>query len=54
MENIIALISNVGFPIAIATYIIVVMNNTLKQSNELLTKLVEKIDSIEQNINSIK
>ena len=50
MEDVMTIISNVGFPIAIATYIIVVMNKTLSESNELLTKLVEKIDIIEQNI----
>ena len=47
------IISNVGFPIAIATYIIVVMNKTLSESNELLTRLVEKLDIMEQKI-SIK
>ena len=51
MEDVMSIISNVGFPVAIATYIIVVMNKTLTESNALLTKMVEKIDNIEQNLN---
>ena len=50
MENVVNLISNVGFPVAIATYIIVVMNKTLSENKEVLTRLVEKLDSIEQNL----
>ena len=52
MEDIVTIISNVGFPIAIATYIIIVMNKTLTESNELLTRLVEKLDSMEQTLNA--
>ena len=44
MEEIIALISNVGFPIAIASYVIVVLNKTIKENNDILAKIVEKID----------
>ena len=50
MENIITLISNVGFPIAIATYVIVVLNKTLGEINQVLTKLVEKMENIEQTM----
>ena len=39
-----SIISNVGFPIAIATYVIVILNKTLQENNEILTRLVEKID----------
>lgn len=47
MEETLKAISTVGFPIAIATYTIVVLNNTVKQMNETLIKLTEKIESIE-------
>lgn len=48
MEEIINIISNVGFPIAIATYVIIVLNKTLEENNKILTKLVEKIEMLEE------
>lgn len=48
MEEIISLISNVGFPIAIATYVIVILNKTLEENNKILTKLVEKIEMLDE------
>lgn len=48
MEEIINIISNVGFPIAIATYVIIVLNKTLEENNKILTKLVEKIEILEE------
>ena len=48
MESIVSLISNVGFPVAIATYTIVIMNKTLQEHNEILAKLIEKFDIFDQ------
>ena len=44
MEDVMSIISNVGFPIAIASYVIVVLNKTIKENNDILAKIVEKID----------
>ena len=51
MEEIINLISSVGFPIAIATYVIIVLNKTLNENTLILTKLVEKMEQLEDRIN---
>ena len=50
MEEIAKLISSVGFPIAIATYVIVVLNKTLNENTLILTKLVEKLDGLEARL----
>ena len=50
MEEIAKLISSVGFPIAIATYVIVVLNKTLNENTLVLTKLVEKLDGLEARL----
>ena len=50
MENVVSIISNVGFPIAIACYVIVVLNKTLEENTKILTQLVGKIESIEEDI----
>ena len=47
MEEIAKLISSVGFPIAIASYVIIVLNKTLNENTMILTKLVEKMDNLE-------
>ena len=44
MEEITMLISNVGFPIAIATYIIVVVNKSIQELTKAVTVLTEKIN----------
>ena len=51
MEEIVNLISSVGFPIAIATYVIIVLNKTLNENTLILTKLVEKMEQLEERIN---
>ena len=51
MEEIAKLISSVGFPIAIATYTIVVLNKTLTENTLVLTKLIEKIEGMEDRLN---
>jgi len=43
MEEWINLISNVGFPIAIALYVLVRLENTLKKNTEALIALKTKI-----------
>ena len=50
MEEIIAMISNVGFPIVIACYVIIVLNKTLEENNKILTNLVAKMESLEDNL----
>ena len=50
MEEIANIISTIGFPIAIATYTIVVLNKTLQENTMILTKLVEKMDNLEGRI----
>ena len=47
MEEVAKLISSVGFPIAIASYVIIVLNKTLNENTMILTKLVEKMDNLE-------
>ena len=44
MEEITTLISNVGFPIALATYIIVVVNKSIQELTKAVTVLSEKLD----------
>lgn len=51
MEELVNLISSVGFPIAIATYVIIVLNKTLNENTLILTKLVEKMEQLEERIN---
>lgn len=44
-DNIVTLISSVGFPIAISTYMIITVNSTmekLKDSIDALTLMIEK------------
>lgn len=44
MDEIITAVSSVGFPIAMCTYVIVVINNTLKElqrSIDILTEIVK-------------
>lgn len=43
MEEIVPLISNVGFPIAIALYVLVRLENTLKKNTEALKELSQMI-----------
>lgn len=45
MEEIITLIANQGFAIAIATYTIVVVNRSVQENTKALTILAEKIDN---------
>ena len=52
MEEIVNIISSVGFPIAIATYVIIVLNKTLNENNLVLTKLVEKLENLENSIHN--
>ena len=44
MEEITTLISNVGFPIALATYIIVVVNKSIQELTKAVTVLSEKLE----------
>jgi hypothetical protein len=42
--DIINAVSQVGFPIAVATYALVVLNNTIRKNTEVLTKIAVKLD----------
>jgi hypothetical protein len=42
--DIISAISQLGFPIAVATYALVVLNNTIRKNTEVLTKIAVKLD----------
>lgn len=44
MEEIINLIANQGFSIAIATYVIVVVNKSIQDLTKVVTILTEKLD----------
>ena len=47
MEELTALISNVGFPIAISSYVIIVLNKTLQENTKALQELNAKINEKE-------
>lgn len=38
------LISTVGFPIAVASYSLVVLNKTVQKNTEVMTKIATKLD----------
>jgi hypothetical protein len=42
--DVIQIISQVGFPIAVATYSLVVLNKTVQQNTEIMTKIATKLD----------
>ena len=42
--DIIQVISQVGFPIAVATYTLVVLNITMKENTTIMMKLCEHLD----------
>lgn len=46
VEQIMQLLANYIFPIAVSTYLLVYMNTELKALTILITKLSEKIDKI--------
>lgn len=42
--DVIQVISQVGFPIAVATYSLVVLNKTIQKNTEVMTKIAAKLD----------
>ena len=38
------IIAQVGFPIAVATYSLVVLNKTIQRNTEVMTKIAAKLD----------
>lgn len=42
--DIVQIISQVGFPIAVACYVLIVLNNTVKKNTEILIKISEQLD----------
>jgi len=47
MEELTTLISNVGFPIAISSYVIIILNKTLQENTKVLQELVAKMNEKE-------
>jgi hypothetical protein len=43
-DEVATLISQVGFPIAVATYSLVVLNKTVQKNTEVMTKIAAKLD----------
>ena len=42
--DLVALISQVGFPIAVASYSLLVLNKTVQRNTEVMTKIAAKLD----------
>lgn len=42
--DLVSVISQVGFPIAVATYSLVVLNKTIQKNTEVMTKIATKLD----------
>lgn len=43
-EEILAAVSQVGFPIAVAVYSLVVLNRTIQRNTEVMTRIAAKLD----------
>jgi hypothetical protein len=43
-EEIVNVISQVGFPIAVAIYALVKLNNTISENTKVLTQIAAKLD----------
>jgi hypothetical protein len=41
--DIVQVVSQVGFPIAVATYSLVVLNKTVQKNTEIMTKIATKL-----------
>ena len=42
--DLVQLISQVGFPIAVATYVLVKLENTIRENTKIMIKIYEKLD----------
>jgi hypothetical protein len=42
--DLVSVISQVGFPIAVATYCLVVLNKTIQKNTEVMNKICAKLD----------
>ena len=47
MEELVALIANQGFAIAMASYVIVVVNKSLNEMTKAVVTLTEKLENLE-------
>ena len=47
MEELITMVANVGFPIVVSIFMIVRVDNTIKELLVAITKLTERIDAME-------
>lgn len=50
MEEILSYVANIGFPIAIATYVIVTQDKIVSENTLAINKLVEKIEVLNDKI----
>jgi len=48
MEELIPLVSNVGFPIGIAMYVLIRLESTLKKNTEVIRELCIKISGLKK------
>lgn len=44
--DVVQVVSQVGFPIAVALYCLVVLNKTVQQNSDIITKLNAKLDAL--------
>lgn len=48
-EALIQIIGQVGFPIAVATYTLVILNKTVQDNTKVMTKIAAKLDIEEKS-----
>ena len=44
LTSVLAAISQVGFPIAVATYSLVVLNKTIQKNTEIMNRIAARLD----------
>lgn len=54
MEELMKLISNVGFPIAVAAYLLVRTEKKMEVLNDSITKLTTAVDKLNEKIDTFK
>lgn len=49
MDNVVNIISNVGFPIFMALYLAIRVETTIKELTQAITKLIERLDKYDKD-----
>lgn len=49
MDNVVNIISNVGFPIFMAIYLAMRVETTIKELTQAITKLIERLDRYDKD-----